>query len=62
MENGMLPMQHVPPLHVADESKGTARPLQFGTSAVAGAARTKLKTTTDCLKGSDSGFSLEVYS
>jgi len=55
-------MQHAPPLHVADGSKGTARPLQFGTSVVAGAARTELKSTTDCLRGSDSGLSLEVYS
>jgi len=62
MENGMLPMKHVPPLHVADGSKGTARPLRFGISAVAGAARTKLKSTTDCLRGYDSGLSLEVYS
>jgi len=62
MENGMLPMQHVPPLHIADGSKGTARPLQFGTSVVAGAARMKLKTTTDCLRGSNAGFSLKVYS
>lgn len=62
MENGMLPMQHVPPLHFADVSKGTARPIQFGTSVVAGAARTWLMATTDCLRDSDSGFFLEVYS
>ena len=42
MEDRQLSMQHVPPLHVADGSKGTAGPLQFGTSAAAGAARRKL--------------------
>ena len=40
MENRLLPMYHVPPLHVTDEAKGTTGSLQFGTSAVAGAART----------------------
>ena len=32
MEDRQLPMQQVPPLHVADGSKGTAGPLQFGRS------------------------------
>ena len=40
MENRLLPMYHVPPLHVTDGAKGTTRSLQFGISAVAGAART----------------------
>ena len=64
MENGMLPMLHGPPLHVIDGSKGTARPLQFGTSAVTRAARTKLKSTTDCLRGPDcpSRFTPEPFS
>ena len=42
MEGRLLPMQHVLPLHVADGSKGTAGPLQFGTSTIAGVARTGL--------------------
>ena len=33
-------MYHVPSLHVTDGAKGTTGSLQFGTSAVAGAART----------------------
>ncbi len=57
MENGLLPMQRVPPLHVADGSEGTAGPLQFGIRSVAGAARKKLYTATSCLKDSGSGFS-----
>ena len=40
MENRLLPMYHVPPLHITDGAKGTTGSLQFGTSAVAGAART----------------------
>ena len=40
MEDRLLPMQHDPPLHVTDGTKGTTRSLQFGTSAVAGAVRT----------------------
>ena len=62
MEDRQLPMHHAPPLHVADGSTGTAEPLQFGTSAAAGAARRKLYTTTNCLRDSDSGFFLDVYS
>ena len=49
-------------LHVSDGSKGTAEPLQFGTSEVAGVARMRLSTTTKCLRDSSSGFFLEVYS
>ena len=33
-------MYHVLPLHVTDGAKGTTGSLQFGTSAVPGAART----------------------
>ena len=51
-----------PPLYVGDGSKGTARPLQFGTSDVARVARMRLSTTTNCLRDSKSGFFLEVYS
>jgi len=56
MEDGLLPMQLVPPLHFADEPKGTAGLLQFGANAVAGAARRGLKVniTTNCLRGSNS--------
>ena len=61
MEGKLLPMQHVPPLHLADGPKGTAGLLQFGTNKVAGAARTELKSTTSCLRDSDSGF-IRVYS
>ena len=50
-----------PPLHVGDGSKGTAGPLQFGTSHVAGVARMRLSTRRNCLRDSNSGFSLEVY-
>lgn len=39
----MLSMQHAERLHVADGSKRLARSLQFGTSAVAGIARTRMK-------------------
>ena len=53
---------HPPPLHVDDGSKGTAGPLQFGTSDVAGVARMRLSTTTNCLRDSNTGFFLEVYS
>ena len=49
-------------LHVGDGSKGTAGPLQFGNSDVAGVARIGLSTTTNCLRDSNSGFFLEVYS
>ena len=49
----LLPMQHAPPLHLGDGSKGTAGPLQFGTSDVAGAARMRLSTTTNCLRDSN---------
>ena len=42
-----LPMQYAPTsLHVGDGSKGTAGPLQFRTSDVAGVARMRLSTTT----------------
>ena len=40
----------IPPLHVGDVSKGTAGPLQFGTSDVAGVAKVRLSTTTNCLQ------------
>ena len=42
MEGRLLPMQLVSPLHLADESKGTAGLLRFGVNSVAGAARTML--------------------
>ena len=47
-------------LHVDDGSKGTAGPLQFGTSDVAGVARMRL-STTNCLRDSNSGFSLKPF-
>ena len=62
MEDRLLPMQRVLPLHITDGAKGTTESLQFGTSAVTGAARTRLHTMTNCLRGSDSGFFLKVYS
>ena len=37
-------------------------PMQPGTDAVAGVARAKLKSVTNCLRDSDSGFDLGVYS
>ena len=40
--------------------KGLSR--AFGTSAVAGVARTVLKSTTNCLRNSRSGFLLGIYS
>ena len=49
-------------LHVGNGSKGTAGPLQFGSSDVAGVARMRLSTTTNCLRDSNCGFFLEVYS
>ena len=49
-------------LITGDGSKGTARPLQSDTSDIAGVARTRLSTTTDCFMDSNFGFSLEVYS
>lgn len=45
MEDRLLPMKLVPPLHFADEPKGTAGLLQFGANAVAGAAKMRLKVT-----------------
>ena len=50
------------PLHVVDGSKGTAGLLQFGTSDVVGVARMRLSTTTNCLRDSNSGVFLEIYS
>ena len=50
-----------PPLHVGDGSKVTAGSLQFGTSDVA-VTRMRLSTTTNCLRDSNSGFFLGVYS
>ena len=58
----LLPMRHAPLLHVGDGSKGTAGPLQFGTSDIAGVARMRLSTTTNCVRDSNSGFFLEIYS
>ena len=62
MEDRLLPMQPVPPLHPTDGSKGTAGLLQFGTNGVAGTARMKLRSMLSCLRGSNSRFFLEVYS
>ena len=62
---GGVAVAHVarpPPIHVTDRSKGTAKLLEFGTSAVAGVARTRLYTTADCLRGSNSGFFRKAYS
>lgn len=47
MEDGLLPMQLVPPLHFADEPKGTAGLPQFGANAVAGVAKRKLKVNNE---------------
>ena len=55
-------IQRASPLIVGDGSKGTAGPLQSGTSDVAGVARMRLSTTTNCLRDSNSGLFLEVYS
>lgn len=44
------------PLHVADASKRTAVPLQFGTSAVVRAARTRLKSAANYLRHPDTDF------
>ena len=62
MEDRLLPMQLVTPLHLADGSKGTAGLLQFGTNRVTGTAKMKLRLMSSCLRGSNSGFLLEVYS
>ena len=62
MEDRLLPIQYVPPLHHADDPKGKAGLLQFGANAVAGAVRTKLKSATSCLRVSDSGLFLRIYS
>jgi hypothetical protein len=61
MEDRLLPMLHVPPLHLAGRPKGTAGLLQFGANVVAGVARAKLKSTANCLRDSSSGF-IKVYS
>lgn len=61
MENVLLPMQHASPLRDADGPKGTPEMLQFGTCTVAGAARVRLNTTTNCFRDSNSGFYLEVH-
>ena len=59
----LLPMQHATPppppspLHVGDGSKGTARPLQFGISDVAGVARMRLSKTTNALATPTPDFS-----
>ena len=47
MEDGLLPMQLVLPLHFADEPKGTAGLLQFGANAVAGVAKRKMKVNNE---------------
>ena len=41
-----------PPLQVGDGSKGTTGPSQFRTNDVAGVARMRLSTTTNCLRDS----------
>ena len=43
-------------------TKGRAKPIQFGTSSVAGVAGTSLNTGVDRLRDSDSRFFFEVYS
>ena len=56
-----LPKECVVSTSVMDQ-KQQQGPLQFGTSDVAGVARMRLITTTNCLRDSNSGFFLEVYS
>ena len=64
----MLPMQQTPPpppfpLSTSLEwSIGKASADTHGSSAVAGFARMLLKTASDCLRDSGSGFSLRVDS
>ena len=53
-------MQQVLPLHVVDVVQGKGK--GPGTDAVAGVARAKLKLVTNCLRDSNSGFDLGVYS
>lgn len=58
-EDRLLPMQQVPPLHVVDvvQGKGLKGPCSLApTRVVKGVARIKLKSTTNCLRDSDSGF------
>lgn len=43
-------------LHVTDGSKRPAVPLQFGTSAVVRAARTRLKSPVNCLRRPNTDF------
>ena len=55
-------MQLAPPLHHTDLTKGTAELIHFGASEVAGVARVVLNKAGHCLRDSDSGFFLGVYS
>ena len=43
-----------------DRSKGTAKPIRFGTNSVAGVARTMLKAAADRLRDSSSGFFMRL--
>ena len=61
MENQLLPLQQLPPLHTADRSKGMVRPIQFGTRRITGVARRMLKPASICLRHSNSWFFLRVY-
>ena len=47
VEDGLLSMQLVPPLHFADKPQGTAGLQQFGANAVAGAAKRRLKVNSE---------------
>ena len=62
MEDKRLPMLQIPPLHTEDESKGTANCYILGTNSVAGVAGTLLRSASNRLRDSISGFFLRVYS
>ena len=63
MEDKMLPMQHAPPLHVSDGSKGTAGCYNLAPEPSQDRCQNRVEyNARNCLRVSDSGFFLRVYS
>ena len=59
----MLPMHHAPPLHDAGGSKGTAGCYILAPAPSQGRCQNRVEyNARDCLRVSDSGFFLWVYS
>ena len=63
MEDKMLPMHHAPPLHVASVSKGTAGCYVLALATSQDRCQNQVEYNSwNCLRVSDSGFSVWVYS